>query len=142
MRRVAIPLIAMLCVSGAIAQADTVIARSMMRPGEIILSAHVELTTDEVDGALSETAQAIGQEVRRVLYPGRPITQADIGPPALVERNQSVSLHYRSGSLSITTEARALERGGAGEIIRVINTASHVTLSALIGIDGTLTAMK
>ena len=48
------------------------------------------------------------------IYAGRPVRPGDLGPPALVERNQLVPLVYQPGGLAISTEGRALGRGGGG----------------------------
>ena len=56
----------------------------------------------------------------------------------LVERNQTVSLVFRSAGLSILTEGRALTRGGVGDQIKVMNLASRMTVTGIIGTDGTV----
>jgi len=67
-----------------------------------------------------------------VLYPGRPILSGDLGAPAVVERNQTVTLIYRQGSLLIATDARALGRAGVGDMLRVMNLASRSTVSGQV----------
>lgn len=96
------------------------------------------LVAAEIPGAVTDPALAIGLEARITLYAGRPIAASDIGPPALVDRNQTVSLIFRSGGLSILTEGRALERGAAGEVIRVMNLTSRATVSGTITPDGSV----
>jgi flagella basal body P-ring formation protein FlgA len=64
------------------------------------------------------------------------VRAADLGPPALVDRNQIVALDFRAGGLSIRAEGRALARGGAGDVIRVMNLASRTTVSGRIRPDG------
>jgi flagella basal body P-ring formation protein FlgA len=81
---------------------------------------------------------AIGQEAQVTLYAGRPIRAEDIGPPAIIERNQIVPLAYGSGGLSILTEGRAMARGGAGDVIRVMNLESRTTVTGQIQPDGTV----
>jgi len=70
------------------------------------------------------------------IYPGRPVLAASLRRPALVERNQIVRLVYQTGALAIATEGRALGRGGAGEMIEVMNLSSHNKVTGLIGADG------
>jgi len=59
-----------------------------------------------------------------------------VGLPAIVERNQIVVIIYTAGGIHITTEGRALERAGPGDLIRVMNLSSRNTITARIGIDG------
>jgi flagella basal body P-ring formation protein FlgA len=63
---------------------------------------------------------------------------SDLVSAALVERNQTVSLVFRSAGLSILTEGRALTRGGVGDQIKVMNLASRMTITGIIGTDGTV----
>lgn len=110
--------------------AQTIRARSLIAAGDLAQTAQV------LPGALSDPAQAIGREARVTLYAGRPIRPGDIGPPALVERNQLVLLRYRHGGLSITAEGRALDRGGLGERVRAMNLASRSTLTGVVAAPG------
>ena len=67
-----------------------------------------------------------------------PILPEDIGPPALVERNQIVTLAYDRAGLSIRVEGRSLARAGVGETVRVMNLSSRSTLSGRVQADGTV----
>lgn len=105
-------------------------AQTVIAPGDLMqVEAHI-------GGALTQPAEAVGQETRVAIYAGRPVRAGDIGPPALIERNSIVALEYRSEGLVIRAEGRALARGGAGEMIRVMNLASKTTVSGRIGADG------
>ena len=115
---------------------DSLVATRPIRAQSLISAEDVTLVEAEIDGALTDVASAVGMEARVVIYPGRPVRAVDLGPPALVERNQIVALAYRSGSLAILTEGRALARGGAGDVIRVMNLSSRVTVTGQIGPDG------
>jgi len=132
------PLMAMLLLGAAPVFAETVIATRTIRPQEIIGPADVALRDGTVPGALAVPDEVIGQEARVALYPGRPVRHGDIGPPALVERNQFVVLNYTVGGLSITAEARALGRGGLGDRIRVMNLASRNPVFGIVRADGTV----
>lgn len=121
--------------SGATAEtllaSRTIPARTVIGPNDIIVS---EAT---VPGSLSDPMDAIGKEARVALYAGRPVRMGDIGPPAVVERNQIIPLIYSSAIVTIATEGRAMDRAGPGDRIRVMNLSSRTTVSARIGPDGT-----
>ncbi len=116
--------------------ARTLPARTLLVPGDL---AHAAAP---VPGALSDLAAALGLETRVTLYAGRPIRPGDLGPPALVERNQIVTLAYRQGGIRIRAEGRALGRAGLGEPVRVMNLASRnvlagrVTGAGLVAVGG------
>lgn len=87
----------------------------------------------------SEAGAVIGLQTRVIIYAGRAVTPAQLGPPMLVDRNQIVTLSYDAGALSIRAEGRALSAGAAGDVIRVMNLTSRQTVTATIRPDGILT---
>jgi flagella basal body P-ring formation protein FlgA len=109
----------------ALVMAQSVITAGDIQVGDLI-----------VPGAMTDPAAVIGMEARVALYPGRPILPGDLALPATVERNAILPLVYAAGNLHISTEGRALDRAGPGDVIRVMNLASRNTVSARIGADG------
>lgn len=136
MRRFLLALIACLCAAPALAEA--LIATRTIRAQTVLTAEDMALVAAEIPGALTDPALAVGLEARVTLYAGRPIGQGDVGPPALVERNQTVALVYRSGGLSILTEGKALARGAVGEAIRVMNLTSRATVTGTVAPDGSV----
>lgn len=118
--------------------ADSLVTTRTLRAGALLGPGDIGIVAADNAGALRDPAAAIGQEARVVLYAGRPILARDIGPPAIVERNQIVPLLFRSGPLTITADGRALGRGGAGDHIRVMNLSSRNTVTGVISPDGTI----
>ncbi len=120
------------------ALADSMVATRTIRAQTILTADDFALVDADIPGALSDPAQAIGLETRVTLYAGRPISSRDLGSAALVERNQTVLLVFRSAGLSILTEGRALDRGGVGDVIKVMNLASRTTVIGTIDLDGSV----
>ena len=120
------------------ALAETVLATRTIRAQAILGPGDVTLVAHEVPGTYVAIDETIGLEARVVLYAGRPIRIEDLGPPAIIERNQIVTLLYRTGGLAIAAEGRALARGGLGDRLRVMNLASRQTVSGLVRADGTV----
>lgn len=87
-------------------------------------------------------ADLVGKQLRVAAYAGRAITPGQLDTPTLVARNQIVTLAYDRASLRIQTEARALGAGGAGDVIRVMNLSSRVTLDGRINSDGTVSVVQ
>ena len=112
--------------------AETLVATRTIRAQAILAPSDIALADANTPGALTDPADAVGLEARVVLYAGRPIRPGDLGPPATVTRNQTVTLLYRSCGLTIATEGRALGRGGPGDAIRVMNTASRSTVTGTV----------
>lgn len=118
--------------------ADSVVPTRTIRANAIIAETDVTLRAGAQSAGFARTADVVGQEARVVLYPGRPIGVDDIGPPAIVTRNQVVRVYFHSSGLQIVTEGRALERGAVGDLVRVMNLSSRATLFGKILADGSI----
>ncbi len=118
--------------------AETLVAARTLRAQTILGPDDLVPTDGTLPGTAADPAEVIGLETRVAIYQGRPIRLADLGPPAIVDRNQAVTLTYAAGALTITAEGRALARGGAGDRIRVMNIASRTTLSGIVAGNGTI----
>lgn len=116
--------------------ADTLVAVRTMRAETIIGPGDVERVPGDTPGAMELPEDAIGQEARVNLYAGRPILWDEVGPPAIVDRNEIVALNYSRGGLTISTEGRSLGRGGVGDQIRVMNLSSRSTVTGIVREDG------
>ena len=109
----------------------------MLRAQTILSPEDLKIDSTAIAGALENPNEAIGLETRVAIYAGQPIRPQDLGPPAIVDRNQRVTIVFRKGSLTILAEGRALARGGVGDTIRVMNSASKATVIATLAADGT-----
>ncbi|MSU91801.1 flagellar basal body P-ring formation protein FlgA [Rhodobacteraceae bacterium 2CG4] len=89
----------------------------------------VSLQDGDVPGAHRAVEDAVGLETRVTLYPGRPVRLGDLGPAAVVERNEIVTLRFRSGALVIETAGRALDRAALDRGVRVMNLGSRTTVT-------------
>ncbi len=127
-----------LCCMALPAAAESLVAARTIRARDVVTFEDVALVSAALPGALREARDAVGLEARVTIYAGRPVRPADLGPPALVERNQTVTLAYRAGGLSIIAEGRALTRAGAGEAVRVMNLASKTIVTGRLAEDGTV----
>ncbi|MDQ2065296.1 flagellar basal body P-ring formation chaperone FlgA [Xinfangfangia sp. CPCC 101601] len=120
------------------ASAESLVALRTLPARTVITEADVALVDAKIDGALTALTPALGQEVKITVYAGRPLRAADIGPAALIDRNQTVQLVYHMAGLTILAEGRALERGPEGAVIRAMNIASKTTISGRVDALGRL----
>jgi len=116
--------------------ADVVVALRTIPAQSLIGADDLGLRDVDVPGGLDDPALIIGMEARVALYANRPIRPADVGFPAIIDRNDLVVLIYQRGNLLISTEGRALDRAGPGDLIQVMNLASRNAVTARIGADG------
>ncbi len=129
---------AILFITGFCANAQTVVSANAIRAKSIISAHDIALMDGDIAGGFADPDLVIGMEAKVNLYPGRPIMFSDIGPPAILERNQLVVMVYNNGALSITVEGRVMERGGVGEMIKVMNLSSKMTVIGRIMANGTV----
>ncbi len=120
------------------AAADTLVAAHMLRAQTTLSAEDMTLISGTLPGAAGALADVIGLETRIAVFQGQPILQKNLGPAAVIERNQSVLLAFQSGTLTILSDGRALERGGVGDRIRVMNIASRSTITGVIVADGSV----
>lgn len=132
--------LALLCITSLAgpAGAQTIVATHTIRSQAILTARDVELIEQNIVGAYISADEVIGMEARVVLYAGRPIRMDDIGPPAVIERNQIVTLYYTTGTLMIAADARALGRAGVGDRLRVMNLMSRSTVTGWVQQDGSV----
>ncbi|WP_435594157.1 flagellar basal body P-ring formation chaperone FlgA [Rhodovulum tesquicola] len=139
MMRVLLLLGAFAAAAPAPVSAEMLVAARTIRGQTILGPGDVALAEGTMAGALTDPYEAIGQEARVNLYAGRPIMAGDLGPPAIVDRNQIVTVFYRNGPVNIAADGRALERAGVGDPVRVMNLASRTTVTGFVAADGTVT---
>ncbi|MGO9771075.1 MAG: flagellar basal body P-ring formation chaperone FlgA [Roseiarcus sp.] len=128
---------------GALAQdAAMPTPKVVIYPGDIIrddMLADLPAETAVGFGPFAESRSAlVGKMARRTLLPGAAIPLAGVDNPRLVANGAEVKLFYMEGGLTIVTSGAALEDGKAGDVIRVRNSDSGVTVTGAVQPDGTV----
>ena len=104
--------------------------------GEVIRERDVKRISMRSDRLQRDTIQdpgaLIGKSPRRGLRAGVPVRVSDVRLPVLVPRRSLVTITYRVRSMTLTTQGRALEDGGAGDTVRVANTQSNTVVQAVV----------
>ena len=111
-------------------------------PDEIVGEADIEITrlpVARVSGyMLTDPAQIVGKQVRRILSPGRPIQSTSVIQPLVIERGDRVEITFSDGILALTSPGRALSDAHEGQEIRIVNLISNKTLTAVATGSGTV----
>lgn len=90
----------------------------------------------DANGAVAAASRFLGLEARRNVYKGQAVSPANFRAPTMVKRNAIVRMEYTTAGLRITTEGRALDEGGTGDLVRVMNLGSRQTVTArIVGAD-------
>ncbi|PWC57320.1 flagellin biosynthesis protein FlgA [Azospirillum sp. TSH7] len=107
-----------------------------IRPGEIIEASDlttIRLSLDRAGaGFIASADSLIGQSPRRQLSTGRLVQVGSVGAPIVVQRNRPVTLVYEDGALLLAARGRALQEGGVGDTVRVMNIASSTVVTGTV----------
>ncbi|WP_247876038.1 flagellar basal body P-ring formation chaperone FlgA [Azospirillum sp. TSH100] len=107
-----------------------------IRPGEIIEPSDlttIRLSLDRAGAGFIASADAlIGQSPRRQISAGRLVQVGSVGAPIVVQRNRPVTLVYEDGALMLAARGRALQEGGVGDTVRVMNIASSTVVTGTV----------
>jgi len=128
---------------GALAQeAALPTPRVVIYPGDVIRDDMLaDRPAERVTGIgpfVQMRSQLVGKMARRTLLPGAAIPLAGVDNPRLVANGAEVRLVYAEGGLTIVTTGAALQDGAAGDVIKVRNSDSGVTVSGAVQPDGTV----
>lgn len=108
--------------------AKTLIAARTIPARTIIAPTDVSLVESKVAGVHNRVEDVVGLETRVTLYAGRPVKLGDLGPAAVIDRNEVVLLRFRTGALVIETDGRAMDRAAVGAGVRVMNLGSRLVV--------------
>lgn len=115
-------------------------------PGETITESRVktvEVTNPNLaPGYASAVDEVVGRIAKRTLVAGRTIPVATLREPFTVQRGTPIRLVARVGNLTISASGTPLSDAMAGDVIRVRNLDSGVTVSGTVMADGTVEVMK
>lgn len=102
-----------------------------------IITAHditvANIRADRVgDGAVTDPYALVGKQARRQIKEGEPVRANQLQTPMVVARGDEVVIYYALKTMNLTAKGKALEAGGQGDMIRILNTKSNRTLLAKV----------
>ncbi|MBL1147969.1 MAG: flagellar basal body P-ring formation protein FlgA [Pseudomonadota bacterium] len=107
---------------------DVPVLNRRLRNGDVIEASDIEfirMRADNVaESAILDPEKLIGQTPRRVLDAMETVLPDNIAAPLAVKKGEYVTLFLTQGGLHLTARGKALENGAAGDVVRVVNTAS------------------
>jgi flagellar basal body P-ring formation protein FlgA len=111
-------------------------------PGDVIrddMLADISHVVHDGSGPFVESrAIIIGKVARLTLLPGHAIPFSGVSNRKLVSNGAEVKLIYSEGDLLIMTTGAALQDGSIGDIVKVRNSDSGVTVSGAVQPDGSV----
>lgn len=73
----------------------------------------------------------IGLAARKPLRAGAAVSARDLGAARVIAKDDPVSVHYRSGGITLSLQGRALGAAAVGETVRVLNAQSKSIVEAV-----------
>ncbi|CAD7054969.1 flagella basal body P-ring formation protein FlgA [Pseudorhizobium endolithicum] len=131
--------------AAAAGMGTAVVPKQIIYPGEEISVAAVEevdVTNPNLAGGYARTVEEVsGMVSTRTLLPGRTIALSGLREPYAVRRGSSVRLTFSIGNMTISAGGTPLQDASVGDLIRVRNTDSGVTVNGTVMADGTVQVM-
>lgn len=122
-----------------------IVPTQIIYPGQEISPAalkEVEVTNPNLAGGYATRIDEVaGMISQRTLLPGRTIQVNALRQPFAVKRGTTVRLTFAVGSLVISASGTPLENASVGDVIRVRNLDSGVTVSGTVMGDGSVQVM-
>jgi flagella basal body P-ring formation protein FlgA len=117
--------------------------KAVIYPGDVIRD---DMLAASPDGGIRDAggpyvedpALVVGKVARLTLLPGHAIPYAGVSNRKLVANGAEVKLIYSEAGLFIMTEGAALQDGAIGDVVRVRNSDSGVTVSGQVQADGSV----
>jgi flagellar basal body P-ring formation protein FlgA len=116
--------------------------KAVIYPGDLILD---DMLVDVADAArdgsgpfVDSRSLILGKVARLTLLPGHAIPFSGVSNRKLVSNGAEVKLVFSEGGLVIMTTGSALQDGSIGDIVRVRNDDSGVTVSGAVQPDGSV----
>jgi flagellar basal body P-ring formation protein FlgA len=116
--------------------------KAVIYPGDLILDEMlVDVPNAVRDGSgpfIDSRAPIIGRVARLTLLPGHAIPFTGVANRKVVSNGQEVKLVFSEDGLLIMTTGSALQDGSIGDVVRVRNIDSGVTVSGAVQPDGSV----
>lgn len=112
-----------------------VLARTINR-GEVITASDLTWQRVREEGLrrdiITDADQIIGLTPRQSLRGGQMVSANSLQKPVAVKRGALVIVVLKSGAMSLSARGKALEQGSVGDVVRVQNLNTNMTIEAVI----------
>jgi flagellar basal body P-ring formation protein FlgA len=119
-----------------VAMIDIPVLTHPMAPGDQLAAGDVTWTqvasATLPAGDIMDPQEMIGRTPRHPLPAGQPLRPTDLQVPIVIKRNDPVLIVLERPGLYLTAEGKAMDEGGRGALIRVVNIQSNRTIDAIV----------
>lgn len=112
-----------------------VLTRRILR-GEILRDSditYVDIPENRLAANVAmDISDLLGKEAKRMLRQGKPVRLLDLQTPRLIRKGSLVTMLVKTPMMTLRTIGQALENGGKGDVIRIVNTRSRKTVTGVV----------
>lgn len=107
-----------------------VAVNDVVKPGDIRF---VEVRSDSLlSDTITDADALVGMSPRRYVTDGMPMHAGDFRAPIVIAKNTLVTMVVQTPAMLLTAQGRAVEDGAMGDVIKVMNTHSKMTVDAVV----------
>jgi len=121
---------------------DVPTLRRRVEPGEVIRAEDIEWISTRADrlgrNIIVDAENMVGMSPRRPIRPGDEVLANELRAPVVVAKNSLITIRLETARMSLSAQGRAMESGGTGDVIRVMNTKSNKVINAAVVDTGTV----
>lgn len=112
------------------------VARRDMKAGQIVTRDDIAVNRIAQDGRRridpANVDDLIGKEIKRTVRAGQNITANDVQTQVMVAKGKVVTLNFSKGNIMLSAKGKALENGGLGDSVRVMNLQSKSVVQGTV----------
>jgi flagellar basal body P-ring formation protein FlgA len=125
----------------AIETIDTVTVDHTIERGAVLKASDliVQRRPKSEGSAISNIHAAAGLAARHELRPGQTLRDADLMKPAIIQRNDTVTIVYQAPGFTLTLRGQAQDAGALGDTISVLNAESKRVVQGVVSAPGRVT---
>jgi flagella basal body P-ring formation protein FlgA len=125
----------------AIETIDTVTVDHPIERGAVLKASDliVQRRPKSEGSAISNIHAAAGLAARHELRPGQTLRDADLMKPAIIQRNDTVTIVYQAPGFTLTLRGQAQDAGALGDTISVLNAESKRVVQGVVSGPGRVT---
>jgi len=120
---------------------DALSVDHQLERGEVLKASDlVVLKRPKSEGAVvTDIRAAAGMAARHQLHTGQPLHEADLMKPAIVQRNDMVTIIYQVPGVTLTLRGQAQDTGALGDTVNVLNVESKRVVRGVVAGPGRVT---
>ncbi|HBO58375.1 MAG TPA: flagella basal body P-ring formation protein FlgA [Alphaproteobacteria bacterium] len=117
--------------------------RHALTAGQIVTEADVFMKKTPQERArrlkIAALGDLIGKEIKRPVRAGQPLDDSDVRVRPMITKGKAVTLSFVKGGIMLSAQGKALENGGLGDTVRVMNTQSKSVVQGTVTSPDTIT---